>query len=246
MTSGSIGDAKRRASRRRQVARLLVVLVSAAALAVEGLPAPPPSARGLGLQFPSGFLASAVDWLTGPDDAHAQRAEPDPAVAPVLYQAPQGRSVDPDSVPGLVRRETSTVGPRGRPVVASEEVESLTTESQRVVQNPDGSFTAEISSGPSRFRDEGGDWREIDLTVEEQADGSLEPEQSPVDVVVAPESTDELVEVTTRRATHWCSAFPTPPRVSRRRSSRSRSLTTRCCSPTCWTAASTSKWRRPR
>ncbi|MCW6004753.1 DNRLRE domain-containing protein [Micromonospora sp. CPCC 205371] len=63
----------------------------------------------------------------------------------------------------------------GRPV----EVPSSLTETTRVLANPDGTFTAEVHVGPTRFKDSTGLWRDVDLTLERRADGSVAPKAHP-------------------------------------------------------------------
>ena len=53
------------------------------------------------------------------------------------------------------------------------EILSERTESSKSFANPDGSKTSELASGPVRFKDSKGDWREIDLTAVQSADGSV-------------------------------------------------------------------------
>ncbi|WP_326762904.1 DNRLRE domain-containing protein [Streptomyces phaeochromogenes] len=59
-------------------------------------------------------------------------------------------------------------------------VEALSerTETSTTWANPDGSLTSELSAGPVRFRD-GGDWRDVDLSLVKDADGSVAPKAHP-------------------------------------------------------------------
>jgi RHS repeat-associated protein len=57
------------------------------------------------------------------------------------------------------------------------ESERLATSSTRV--NPDGTSTTEQHAGPIRFRESDGSWRDVDLTLAEQADGSVAPKGHP-------------------------------------------------------------------
>src|SRR3954466_2753333 len=63
-----------------------------------------------------------------------------------------------DPAPVLDAEQTASQQARvtGQPV----EVTSLLTETTRVVANPDGTFTAEVHAGPTRYRDESGAWHD--------------------------------------------------------------------------------------
>ncbi|BCJ73710.1 hypothetical protein CS0771_32540 [Catellatospora sp. IY07-71] len=74
---------------------------------------------------------------------------------------------------------------RGVPVTVPESV----TESQSVVANPDGSFTAEIHGGPTRFRNAKGDWVDVDLNLYRRPDGSIAPKAHPRGLVLAGKGT---------------------------------------------------------
>ncbi|BCJ73711.1 hypothetical protein CS0771_32550 [Catellatospora sp. IY07-71] len=74
---------------------------------------------------------------------------------------------------------------RGVPVTVPESV----TESQSVVANPDGSFTAEIHGGPTRFRNGQGDWVDVDLNLYRRPDGSIAPKAHPRGLVLAGKGT---------------------------------------------------------
>ncbi|MBO4206684.1 LamG-like jellyroll fold domain-containing protein [Micromonospora echinofusca] len=65
------------------------------------------------------------------------------------------------------------------------DVPALTTESQRVVANPDGTFTAQIHSGIARFKDRTGRWTDVDLTLVERPDGTVAPKAHPRGLVLA-------------------------------------------------------------
>lgn len=54
-------------------------------------------------------------------------------------------------------------------------IPELTTETQLVVANPDGSFTAKLHNGPARFKDTSGAWVDIDLNLTQRADGTVAP-----------------------------------------------------------------------
>ena len=72
---------------------------------------------------------------------------------------------------------------KGTPVrtapAAPVEVPELTTETRRVLANPDGTFTAEVSAGPARVRRDDG-WVKVDPTLVRRSDGSVGPKAVPV------------------------------------------------------------------
>lgn len=55
------------------------------------------------------------------------------------------------------------------------EVESLRSRTSSTWVNPNGSLTTEMHSAPIRFKDDHGDWRNVDLSLGEGKDGSLAP-----------------------------------------------------------------------
>ncbi|WP_182434728.1 DNRLRE domain-containing protein [Dermacoccus abyssi] len=60
---------------------------------------------------------------------------------------------------------------QGSPV----EVESLRSETSQTFANPDGTMTTKATSAPTRFKDDQGAWKNIDLTLVEQSDGTVAP-----------------------------------------------------------------------
>ncbi|MFF8975074.1 LamG-like jellyroll fold domain-containing protein [Streptomyces sp. NPDC014995] len=66
----------------------------------------------------------------------------------------------------------------GEPV----EVVSERTEYSRTEANPDGTFTLTQSTTPQRVRAKDGSWRDVDLTLERRADGTVGPRASVVDL----------------------------------------------------------------
>lgn len=53
------------------------------------------------------------------------------------------------------------------------EIESLASPTQTVTRNANGTTTVKVTSTKSRYKDSSGVWRDIDLTLVPQADGSL-------------------------------------------------------------------------
>ncbi|HEY0700415.1 MAG TPA: hypothetical protein VGD43_21745, partial [Micromonospora sp.] len=58
-------------------------------------------------------------------------------------------------------------------------VTGLTTESTLTWAMPDGTFKAEVQSGPVRTQDENGNWVDVDLTLVSNADGRVAPRAHP-------------------------------------------------------------------
>ncbi|MEU9338878.1 hypothetical protein AB0D49_37970 [Streptomyces sp. NPDC048290] len=106
----------------------------------------------------------------GPADAAAE----DEGVSslPATGEA-KGRSFwEDDGLPAETAelRASRTAAETGQRVVVGE----LTTETNPVFANPDGTFTAETSAGVERVRKDGA-WTPVDTTLVRQADGSLVP-----------------------------------------------------------------------
>jgi hypothetical protein len=59
------------------------------------------------------------------------------------------------------------------------EVESQRSETSSTWVNPDGTLTTDQHAGPIRFRESDGSWRDVDLALAEQADGSVAPKGHP-------------------------------------------------------------------
>lgn len=90
------------------------------------------------------------------------------AVKPAFGEAKKQAKVSsrPDEMSAAVSARA-----QGSPV----EVESLRSETSQTFANPDGTMTTKATSAPTRFKDDQGAWKNIDLTLEEQADGSVTP-----------------------------------------------------------------------
>ncbi|MGO4258263.1 DNRLRE domain-containing protein [Marmoricola sp. RAF53] len=74
---------------------------------------------------------------------------------------------------------------------AAEVLEERTTESSITFQNPDGSLTTELDSGPVRFQDDG-EWVDIDTTLVKRG-GAWVPKAAPLDISF-PDGTDAAGE----------------------------------------------------
>lgn len=128
-------------SRSRGVFSRAVLLVVVTALVVVGSPVGQPFSNG---QWPG--AAAVWQWLGGlfPDPATASaESGAEPAATPV-------RAVKPKEPPRRVRELAGSA-------------------SSQVFAMSDGTFEAEVSAEPQRYRDAKGVWRDIDLSVRESA-----------------------------------------------------------------------------
>ncbi|MGE4113587.1 MAG: DNRLRE domain-containing protein [Candidatus Nanopelagicales bacterium] len=107
--------------------------------------------------------------------APAASATPAAAPAPQVDQAPLVLE-RPDAVTAQIAAKA-----QGSKV----EVTGERTESRRVWANPDGSFTAEVYSGPNWVQGADGTWDEIDTTLIRDASGDVVPKAAAVDVTLA-------------------------------------------------------------
>lgn len=126
-----------------------------------------------------GLLAGPLP-LNAAEEAPAGRVRVDPSEVPALVSQPpapaaEERVGDFSHDPSLPRPGEGAEGfDPERSVLLEEE----TTETQQVWENPDGSRTAVFGEAPARFRDETGEWQEIDLALVE-AGGGFAPAASP-------------------------------------------------------------------
>jgi len=79
------------------------------------------------------------------------------------------------------------------------DVEKLTTPTRIVTRNPDGTLTAEISSGPVRVRRDG-KWVDLDPTLVQGRDGTLGPKVGFVPIAVASRADGTRAKVSIARA----------------------------------------------
>ena len=97
--------------------------------------------------------------------------------APVAAAAPVkpafGEPKKPSKVSSRPDETSAAVSARaqGSPV----EVESLRTETSSTFANPDGTMTTKATAAPTRFKDDKGAWKNLDLTLTQQPDGTIAP-----------------------------------------------------------------------
>lgn len=124
----------------------------------------PPTASGLADASRSVAVVGEGSRHVGPaKSASAPVAVPRKGcAAPLTAAVPEGdRQVVDDAAPvscakrdvGFVKGESQIIG-------------ELTTPTEKVFANPDGSRTSTLSTAPVRFRDTKGQWHEIDLDLE--------------------------------------------------------------------------------
>ncbi|WP_078910299.1 DNRLRE domain-containing protein [Streptomyces sp. NRRL S-87] len=105
----------------------------------------------------------------------------------VLYGAEAAVAADRTRDAGPDRPSTPTTAPdvpsaRIAARLSGKRVEALAerTETSTTWVNPDGDLTTELTAGPVRFRDAfTGDWRQVDLDLAANPDGSVEPKAHP-------------------------------------------------------------------
>ncbi len=117
-----------------------------------------------------------------PKPVGAMRSAPPPKPAPDLLR---GDLSTVGKVPGIPGTPVGTGGPTTsspQPFDPSRStvVDAATTPTKKLYNNPDGSQTAAVSTKPTRYRDEATNaWKDIDLTLVAQTDGTLGPKAAP-------------------------------------------------------------------
>ncbi|GAA4716018.1 LamG domain-containing protein [Phytohabitans rumicis] len=131
-----------------------------------------------------------------------------PVAPPGRAQAARPAAPAPLSEAAASARAQAT----GKPV----EVGALTSETRKVMANPDGTFTADLAAGPARFKDSAGAWRDVDLTLERRPDGSVAPRAHPRGLVLSGAAGGGIHDLATlgsgpaRVALGWRGALPKP------------------------------------
>ncbi|MEI5103888.1 hypothetical protein RB200_42200 [Streptomyces sp. PmtG] len=138
----------------------------------------------------------------------------------------EARAAAPEA-PLTERSASQRASATGEPVeVAAERTEYTTT-----TANPDGSFTLRQSTEPQRARDRNGAWRDIDVTLEKRADGTVGPKSAVVDLSFSGGGSGTgLLSLGTgdqRLKLGWPTPLPEPSTARRPR--------TRTCRSTAWT-----------
>jgi len=96
----------------------------------------------------------------------------------------------------------------GEPV----EVSSWTTETERVLANPSGTFTSELSAGPVRVRKRDG-WVPVNTTLRRESDGSVRPVAVVADIVLSAGGSMPLARVAkdgVSLSLSWRGSLPAP------------------------------------
>lgn len=120
----------------------------------------PRSARWIGVTVGLALVAAV---LQVPADSDAVVDEQPAAAADLPLERP-------DEASAVVTARTT-----GKPVL----ITGKTTESTEYRALPSGQIEATIAAGPVRMRDEEGEWTDVDLTLVQQADGSVAPRAHP-------------------------------------------------------------------
>ncbi|GAB3433834.1 LamG domain-containing protein [Flindersiella endophytica] len=105
-----------------------------------------------------------------------------------LHQAPVSATMRTD-----ISADRSVV-PKATPRAAVA-VPELTTETQKVTAEVDGSYTAEVSAWPVRVKDSGGSWRDVNTGLTGRVDGSVGPAVAPVELAFSGGGSTSLVDI---------------------------------------------------
>jgi hypothetical protein len=150
-----------------------------------------------------GGLGGAPVWAAEPGEGAAG-------------QAPAGEVVDPGSCPVAVRESPAealaAAAVCGDPV----EIAGTRTGTRREWAQPDGTIRAEAYVTPEWVEDGVDGWERVDLTLEEQPDGSVAPRVAADELVLsgaAPGGTEDLVSFGSgaeQVALGWWGALPEP------------------------------------
>jgi len=133
--------------------------LAASALLVQGAPA----LAATPATAPARVPAAAAPALAAPAPVAPPPAAPAPPPVGAPAAAPAPASPPPASPPAPVAPATAPVG----------EVAALGSPTRTVTKNADGTTTVKVTPTKSRFKDPAGVWRDLDLTLVAQPDGSL-------------------------------------------------------------------------
>ncbi|WP_188898507.1 RHS repeat-associated core domain-containing protein [Microlunatus endophyticus] len=102
---------------------------------------------------------------------------------------------------GLVRPDLVSAAVTARASGKRVEVLADRSETSRTWANPDGTLSSEMTGGPVRFKDSTATrtdgWRDIDLTLQRNSDGTVSPKAAPAKVVLAGAGDDASKLITT-------------------------------------------------
>ncbi|WP_161952558.1 LamG-like jellyroll fold domain-containing protein [Actinoplanes sp. TFC3] len=132
----------------------------------------------------------------------------------VAVPAAPALAVERLAVPDLTPEQQASKQARetGQPV----QVSSMLDETTEVIANPDGTYTAEVHSGPVRYRASDGSWKPVDLTLTRRSDGTIAPQGHPRGLVLsgaAGSGTHDLARLTSGGANMtvgWTGTLPEP------------------------------------
>jgi hypothetical protein len=127
-------------------------------------------------------------------------------VAPMVW-VPAASGAPPAVLPPAERALAEAVA-TGEPV----EVTELTTQTRRVLANPDATFDAEVSAEPVRVRRDGA-WVPVDTTLVARGDGTVAPAAAALDVSFSGGGSGPLVRMATGTRSvslSWTGTLPAP------------------------------------
>ncbi|MBM7775948.1 hypothetical protein JOD54_006152 [Actinokineospora baliensis] len=122
--------------------------------------------------------------------------------------APAKPSAEPAPLSAAEKSAFSAARKTGKPVAIADQV----TESTQVLARPDGSFVFESSAAPQRVK-RGDHWVGIDPALRANADGSLSPAATPLDVSFSGGGTAPYITLKSAEgqvALHWPTPLPAP------------------------------------
>lgn len=135
-------------------------------------------------------------------EAHAgPTADPTPSSTPSESpSSADGSWVEPTG-DGLVRPDAVSAAVTARASGKRVEILADRSETSRTWANPDGTLSSEMAGGPVRFKDPTATatdgWRDVDLTLQHNADGTVSPAAAPNKVVLAGSGDDGSKLITT-------------------------------------------------
>ncbi|MEZ0107945.1 hypothetical protein ABH920_001937, partial [Catenulispora sp. EB89] len=176
------GASSRRSQHPRNRKRLTAGIAAAATALIVATPAPASAGTTPGpSESTSSSTSSSTTSTTAPSSPSKTQGSTTPPKKP-------SKPTKDSAAPPAAADASTTAQETG----TATEVTALTTETQKIVANPDGTFTATTDSSPVRVKKSGA-WTPIDATLVTNADGSLSPKASLGQVTFSPGGTGPAV-----------------------------------------------------
>ena len=143
------------------------------------------------------LLAIPVHAQTSPTPVKEMPApESEPAPTEPLRLA-TGDFTNPPPHPSAVEARTAEPKPASFDPARSTVDNEATTATEKVWTNADGSKTVELSTRPLRYRDPAGEWRDLDLSVVANRDGTLGAKDAPGAAIMAARADGDVATIAT-------------------------------------------------